>query len=101
MEENVGAALQQPPAATRRPRAFGQVRWDLALFGLGVLALAFAGGVAAATYRLFPYGVLQRADDAVQDWRANWRHYLQIRSRYLHPTTRTAGGVTVDDAAAV
>jgi hypothetical protein len=84
-----------------RPLEFLRGRWDLVLFGLGVLALAFVYGVAVGKYRLFPHDVVDSAGDALQDWRDNWRHYLQLRSRYLQPTTRTAGGVTVHDPAAV
>ena len=68
--------------------------------GLGLLALVFAYGVAVGKYRLFPHDAINRAGDALQDWRENWRHYLRIRSRYLLPTARTAGGVTVHDPAA-
>jgi hypothetical protein len=57
--------------------------------------------MAVGKYRLFPHDVIQGAGDALQDWRENWRHYLQIRSRYLQPTARTVGGVTVHDRAAV
>jgi hypothetical protein len=93
------------PSALRlsawRPLAFLRGRWDLVLFGLGVLGLAFAYGVAVGKYRFFPHDVINAAGDALQDWRDNWRHYLQIRSRYLQPTARTAGGVTVHDPNAV
>jgi hypothetical protein len=84
----------------KRSPAGLHARWDLVLFGLGLLALAFAYGVAVGKYRLFPHTVSNRAADALQDWRENWRHYLGIRSRYLAPTARTAGGVTVLDPAA-
>ena len=96
-----------PGAAGRRARgtarssALFRGRWDLVLFGLGLLALAFAYGLAAGKYRLFPHDTIDRAADALRDWRENWRHYLQVRSRYLLPTARTVGGVTVHDPAAV
>ena len=93
------------PSALRpsafRPAALLRGRWDLFLFGLGLLAVVFAYGVAVGKYRLFPHDVVNAAGDALQDWRENWRHYLQIRSRYLQSTTRTAGGVTVHDPAAI
>ena len=47
-----------------------------------------------AHYRVFPYPLLREADEAVWDWKANWRHYLQIRSRYARSRT-LADGVTV------
>ena len=88
------------PSASR-PSAFLRGRWDLVLFGLGLLALAFAYGLAAGKYRLFPHDTVDRAADALRDWRENWRHYLQVRSKYLLPTARAAGGVTVHDPTAV
>ena len=76
-------------------------RLDLVLFCLGLLGLAFAYGVAVGKYEIFPHTAINRATDALNDWRENWRHYLGIRSRYMAPTARTAGGVTVHDRAAV
>jgi hypothetical protein len=82
-------------------RLFGFVRqkWDFVLFCVGLLALAFGAGVAAERYQVFPHAVIAGAFAAAQDWRVNWRHYLQIRSKYLAPTAR-AGGVTRYDRAA-
>ena len=70
-------------------------RWDLVLFCLGLLGIAFAYGVAVGKYNVFPHTEINRAADALKDWRQNWRHYLGLHSRYLLPTARTAGGVTV------
>jgi hypothetical protein len=72
-------------------------RWDLVLFCLGLLGIAFAYGVAVGKYQVFPHTELNRAADALKDWRENWRHYLGFRSRYLLPTARADGGVTVFD----
>ena len=96
--ERKASGLDAAPGAGAAVR---RGRWDLALFGLGLLALAFAYGLAAGKYRLFPHDAVDRAVDALRDWRENWRHYLQVRSRYLLPTARAAGGVTVHDPAAV
>jgi hypothetical protein len=95
-----GAAGRQARGTARIP-ALPRGRWDLALFGLGLLALAFAYGLAAGKYRLFPHDTIERAAEALRDWRENWRHYLQVRSRYLLPTARAGGGVTVHDPATV
>ncbi|WP_119300312.1 arylsulfotransferase family protein [Dongia deserti] len=84
----------------RRRFGFIRAKWDLVLFGVGVLALAFGLGVAVERYQLFPHAVIDDATAAVQDWRVNWRHYLQIRSKYLAATTRREGGVTRYDRAA-
>jgi Arylsulfotransferase (ASST) len=78
---------------------FLRQNWDVVLFCIGLLGIVFAGGVAVAHYHLFPYQTINNGVDAFQDWRENWRHYLQIRSKYLLPTARTAGGVTVHDQA--
>lgn len=85
------------------PRRFLSVlhrKWDLVLFCIGVLLVTFALGIAVARYQFFPYQVIQDAAAATEDWRENWRHYLQIRSKYLRGTTRTEGDVTRHDRAA-
>jgi hypothetical protein len=61
--------------------------------------LVFLAGMVAGRAGIFPYPLLNAAYDAVDDWRDNWRHYLGLRSKYLEPTTRTAGGVTLHDKA--
>ena len=76
------------------------MKWDVVLFCIGLLCVAFAYGIAVERYHLFPHHVVVRAAAAVQDWRANWRHYFQLRSKYLMPTVRTTGGVTRHDRAA-
>ena len=78
---------------------FLRAKWDLVLFCTGVLAFTFAAGILVERNRLFPYDLIEGAVAAQQDWRANWRHYLQIRSKFLVPTTRTKGGVTRYDRA--
>ena len=75
-------------------------KWDFALFCVGVLGLAFAFGVAVERYKIFPQGLIEDAAAAVDDWRDNWRHYLEIQSKYLVPTTHAKGGVTRYDPAA-
>jgi hypothetical protein len=78
---------------------FGWLRrhYDAALFALGVALLVFLAGMAVGRAGLFPYPLVHAAKDAVDDLQANWRHYLGLRSKYLEPTTRTAGGVTIHD----
>ena len=66
----------------------------------GLILLAFVGGMVIAHYRAFPYDLVREADEAIWDWKANWRHYLQIRSRYAAPST-LADGATVHDPALV
>ncbi len=64
---------------------------------LAVTVVAFVYGIGVGKYGLPPAGVLKQAMDAAEDWRDNWRHYLGIRSRYVEPTPRRTGGVTVYD----
>ena len=90
----------QGPPRQQRPRTMSDVRampsasgrgilgrlgsiWEVLVFGAGLIALAFVGGMLVAHYRVFPYPFVREADEAVWDWKANWRHYLQIRSRYV------------------
>lgn len=75
-------------------------KWDFVLFCVGLLGLAFAAGMVVERYRLFPHDVIREATAAAHDWRANWRHYLQIRSKHLRPTPLTEGGVTRYDRTA-
>ena len=84
----------------RRLLGFVRQKWDLVLFCVGLLGIAFGFGVAVERYRFFPHGAIENASAALQDWRVNWRHYLQIRSKYLIPTSHTEGGVTRYDRAA-
>lgn len=84
----------------RRLAGFVRRKWDLVLFCFGGLLVTFALGMAVARYEVFPYTVVRDAAAAVKDWRENWRHYLQIRSKYLVSTTRKEGGVTRYDRAA-
>jgi hypothetical protein len=72
--------------------------WEVLAFGAGLIALAFLAGMLVAHYRVFPYPFVREADEAVWDWKANWRHYLQIRSRYASISTR-ADGATVHQPA--
>ena len=74
--------------------------WDMLLFVAGLILLAFIGGMVIAHYRAFPYDLVREADEALWDWKANWRHYLQIRSRYA-ATSSLADGATVHDPALV
>ena len=67
---------------------------------VGVAAIAYLGGILAAQRGYFPARHVREATEAVQDWRRNWRHYLQIRSMYVVSTTRPAG-LSVRDPGAV
>src|SRR5262245_63678331 len=88
------------PTTMGRTSTFIREKWDVVLLCIGLLGVAFADGIAVERYRLFPHGVVVRAAAAVQDWRDNWRHYFQLRSKYLVATARTTGGVTRYDRAA-
>jgi hypothetical protein len=81
-------------------QSFIRQKWDLVLFWIGLLGIAFALGVAVERYQFFPHGVIRDAAAAAKDLRVNWRHYLQIRSKFVGSTTRTEGGVTRYDRAA-
>src|SRR4051794_25294965 len=87
-------------AETTTPWRPAGVRWDLALFCAGLLGVGVAIGIAIEPFRLPPAATIDAAVDAARDWQENWRHYLGIRSKYLLPTTRVAGGVTTHDRAA-
>jgi hypothetical protein len=83
-----------------RVLSFAREKWDFVLFCLGLLGLAFAAGMVIERYKLFPHDVIREATAAAQDWRHNWRHYLQIRSKHLRPTPLNEGGVTRYERAA-
>ena len=83
----------------RRLLNFARKKWDLVLFCIGLLGVTFAVGMAAERFQFFPYGLIHGGVAAAEDWRANWRHYLQIRSRHLLPSPLTKGGVTRYDQA--
>ncbi len=75
-------------------------RWravEQVLFAMGCMAIAFLAGMVVARARLFPYPELNAAQEAVNDWRENWRHYLGVRSRFALPSERTEGGVVKHD----
>ncbi len=69
------------------------------LFGTGLAVVLFLVGVAADRYEIFPVPYLNAAVDAARDWRANWRHYLGIESKWVRPNPRSGGGVTRHDPA--
>ena len=75
-------------------------RLEVGLFLAGLLALAFGYGVAVGKGLLFPHVLINNAVDAARDWRENWRQYLGLRSEFVLPSARTAGGVTRYDRAA-
>jgi hypothetical protein len=75
-------------------------RFELGLFLAGLLALAFGYGVAVGKGLAFPHVLINNAIDAARDWRENWRQYLGLRSEFVLPSARTAGGVTRHDRAA-
>ncbi len=47
--------------------------WERVLFMLGLMALAYAGGIATGKYQLWPYGPLNEAKDAAE---ALWITYF-------------------------
>jgi hypothetical protein len=98
-----GSHRGEAEGKTKPVRLAGFLRqnWDFVLFCIGLLGVVFAGGLAVGKYHFFPYQPINNGFDTLMDWRENWRHYLQIRSKYLLPTARTAGGVTVHDQASV
>ena len=73
--------------SARRFLGFLRRKWDMVLSCFGVLFIVFLLGMAVERYRIFPYTVIRDATAAVGDWRDNWRHYLQIHSKYLVATT--------------
>lgn len=93
-------AVREEPGGLLRFGRFLKRRHELILFVLGLLALAFAYGIAVGKGRVFPHLQINRALDAARDWQENWRARLAIRSEYLLPTRHTTGGVTRHDPAA-
>ncbi len=71
--------------------------WARILFVLGAATLVFLAGIAVGTYRLPPFRQLHQAMEALRDLRDNWRHYLGLRSKFVHPATRERGGTTIYD----
>ena len=69
------------------------------LFVGGLIALVFLGGMVVGRLGTFPYPLLNAGWDAAIDWRAHWREYLGLTTKYHQPSARTAGGVTVHDRA--
>src|SRR3954447_25503971 len=86
--------------ARERERRPARERLERGLFLAGLLALAFGYGVAVGKGLLFPHVLINNAVDAARDWRENWRQYLGLRSEFVLPSERTAGGVTRYDRAA-
>jgi hypothetical protein len=84
----------------RRFLGFLRRKWDVVLFCIGALLFAFALGMGVVRYELFPFTVIRDAGAAFDDWRENWRHYLQIRSKHLVSTKQKEDGVTRHDRAA-
>jgi Arylsulfotransferase (ASST) len=69
--------------------------WLLIYFGLSILLLAFASGVAVARFEVFPYGILAGAWNAALDWRENWRAYLrESPDQLIEPARFEGDGVT-------
>lgn len=99
--DGVDGSLPGDQLGADKAAASSWAKLDIAVFVLGMLAIAFAYGVAVGKYRLFPHTAINGAADALQDWQENWRHYLGVRSRFLVPTDRESGGVTVFDREAV
>src|SRR3954453_11829109 len=90
----VGRAHGRAPSRTSGPA------WAALLSVSGLVGLAFGLGMAVAELDVFPSPVVRAATEAARDWRAHWRHYLQIRSRFTARTDRVGSGVTVRDPTA-
>lgn len=75
-------------------------RLERSLFGAGIAVLLFLAGMAADRYGLFPTPQINAAVDAARDWRANWRHYFGIRSKWLEPNRRGSGVTVYDESRA-
>ncbi len=67
------------------------------LFAIGLALMILLAGIVVGSAHLFPYTVLNAAQDAALDLKENWRHYLGIRSNYALATNRTQGGVIKHD----
>jgi hypothetical protein len=59
------------------------------LFFMGLMVLVFGYGIAVETFHLFPHHFVAAAIESARDWKAHWRHFLGIRSKWLQPTART------------
>ena len=63
----------------------------LLCFGISLLLVAFAAGVAIAKLEVFPYGIMAGAWSAALDWRENWRAYIRQRPDQLIEPARFDG----------
>jgi hypothetical protein len=94
------ARLRHSPSRSS-PLSHVRRHWERGLFLVGLVLLILACGIVIGRQRLWPMPAVEAASAAVEDWRQNWRHYLGRRSKYLVPTSRTQGGVTINQAALV
>lgn len=68
----------------------------MAVSAAGAVLLAFLVGVGIGMADAFPATLLRQAKDAAEDLTQNWRHYLGLRSKYLHPARHPAGVTSYD-----
>jgi Arylsulfotransferase (ASST) len=68
-----------------------RANWPLLYFGLSVIMIVFAAGVAVAKWQIFPYPMIEAAWDAARDWRDNWTTYLRVRPDKMIETARHDG----------
>jgi hypothetical protein len=80
-----------PAEHLTRITMFGWLRRNIefVIFLTSALVLVFGYGIAVGKYRLFPHDMLNTAFDSARDWRENWRHFLNLQSKWLKPTART------------
>jgi len=69
--------------------------WIKIYFGVALLALVFAYGMATAHYKLFPYGFMQNAISAARDWASSGKQYARIKpDKHLRPSRREGSEVS-------
>lgn len=72
--------------------------WAQIYFGFGCAVFVFAFGIAVGRYEVFPHRVLVGAEEAANDWRKHYLHYLKIKPHKFLKRARYDGkGVTIHD----
>ena len=101
-----GFSAKHGPSWNWRAEALGRAHkplrhyGEIALSGIGLVALIFLVGMVVGAGGMFPWPLINAAIDSATDLRENAPHYLGIRSRFDEPTARNGAGLTVNDPSA-
>jgi len=71
--------------------------WVKSYFVISLLLVSFAYGYAVRELKIFPYQVLQDAEEAFLDWKKNWKAYsIRPYHRFLRPSVHSGSGVVIN-----